>query len=57
VTRDIFLDETNPKKAVFRKNRGDKTPAFYRTSGLFPFVGNIVSFLVSFLDLWDKPIR
>jgi hypothetical protein len=53
VTSDIFLEEGNPKKAVFSKASRDKSPAFYRTFGMIP----MVSAGVDVIDTFDKALN
>ena len=53
VTADIFKDKDDPKRAVFKKGKKDKTPAFYRTSQIFPLVSSVVDWI----NFWDKPTK
>ncbi len=53
VTRDLFLDVDDPTRAVGSKGKKDKTPLFYRTSGMVPMVNTVYDWL----NIWDKPLR
>jgi len=53
VGRDMFLEDSDPYKAVLKKASHDKTPMLYYTNQfIFP-----VDRVLDFVDFWEKPVR
>jgi hypothetical protein len=53
VARDMFLEDSDPYKAILKKASHDKTPMFYYSSQFIFPVGRVLDFV----DFWEKPVR